>query len=134
MSITPFRGKCWHCGHDHDQYWVPASSHDFTASVRIAKLESELASLQAMYNAQCGCTDEWFRKYNAELDRKADATLLARCSELEAIAASANNILSTANARLERLRELARAIADTAGEDDSLWPEMRALRAELGEE
>ena len=49
---------------------------------------------QQMYFAQCDATDVWVKKYHEELDRKADATLLARCEELEKIAEHANKLAS----------------------------------------
>ena len=43
----------------------------------------DLQSLQAMYDYQCALTDEWAERYRAEVERKADATLIARIAELE---------------------------------------------------
>jgi len=43
-----------------------------------------------MYQGQCKTTDEWAKKYRDEVERKADATLLARCEELQRIAEVAN--------------------------------------------
>jgi hypothetical protein len=54
------------------------------------------AELEAMYFAQCRCTDEWAAKYRAEVERKCDSALLARISELEQSLAQVNYRLSLA--------------------------------------
>lgn len=54
---------------------------------------TEILNLRNLYNAQCACTDEWAEKYEAEVARKADATLTGRIAELE-------NQLATVNKRL----------------------------------
>lgn len=50
---------------------------------KIDTLKKECEDLQAMYNAQCECTDEWYDKYHAEVIKKADSTLIERIKELE---------------------------------------------------
>lgn len=69
---------------------------------------------ESMYLAQCVCTDEWAAKYREEVERKADATLLARCAELEAIAANANKLVT---AEREKVARLERALAGEATEE-----------------
>lgn len=69
---------------------------------------------ESMYIAQCACTDKWVAKHRAEVERKADATLLARCEELEAIAEAANRKFTAAQARIEALE---RALAGEATEE-----------------
>ena len=54
--------------------------------------------MQAMYDAQCQCADEWAEKYCAEIARKADATLLQRVAELEDALAVVNARLAASNA------------------------------------
>ncbi len=54
--------------------------------------------MEAMYHAQCQCTDEWVAKYRAEVERKADATLLRRVQELEDALAVVNARLVSSNA------------------------------------
>lgn len=51
---------------------------------------------EAMYAAQCQCTDEWVEKYRAEVERKADSTLLDRVAELEQSLAAMNSRLAQA--------------------------------------
>lgn len=46
-----------------------------------------------LYEVQCDATDEWREKCLAEKEKKADATLFARCAELEFIARNANRIV-----------------------------------------
>lgn len=58
----------------------------------------EIESLRSMYNAQCACTDECAEKYRAEVERKADATLLERVAELEQALAAVNARLAEAQA------------------------------------
>lgn len=70
--------------------------------VCILCLQQEIETLQAMYNAQCACTDEWAAKYCAERDRKADATLMARIAELEQSLATVNTRLAKAQAYGEK--------------------------------
>ena len=58
----------------------------------------EIESLQAMYDSQCSCTDEWFEKYRAEVERTGDETLLRRVNELEYALAMVNARLTAAQA------------------------------------
>lgn len=53
--------------------------------------------LEETYDAQCASTDEWVEKYRAEVERKADATLLQRVAELEKALAVVNARLAVAN-------------------------------------
>jgi len=64
-----------------------------TLSKRLEVAIDEIKRVRSMHDAQCECTDEWADKYRAEVERKADATLLARIAELE-------ESLATVNARL----------------------------------
>jgi chorismate-pyruvate lyase len=44
MSIMPFQGKCWHCGHDHSQTdLIELASNHF----EVESLRTQLASAQA---------------------------------------------------------------------------------------
>lgn len=63
-----------------------------------ARIAAEVADMEAMYHAQCRCTDEWAAKYRAEVERKADATLLQRVAELEDALAEVNARLVRSNA------------------------------------
>lgn len=54
-----------------------------------------------MYQGQCAATDEWAKKYRDEVERKADATLLARCAELQRIAEVANAMVGKERVRYE---------------------------------
>ena len=53
--------------------------------------------MQAMYDAQCQCTDELAAKYRAELERKGDEALLRRVKELEDALAVVNARLAASN-------------------------------------
>lgn len=57
----------------------------------------EHAAMETMYHAQCACTDEWAEKYRAEVERKADTTLLQRVAELESALAAVNERLAAAS-------------------------------------
>ena len=63
-----------------------------------------------MYQGQCAATDEWAKKYRDEVERKADATLLARCAELQRIAEVANAMVGKerdrSEAQAKRIAEL----------------------------
>ena len=58
--------------------------------------------MQELYAAQCACTDEWAEKYRAQVERKADATLLQRVAELEDALAVVNARLAASSDRRER--------------------------------
>ena len=45
--------------------------------------EPTVTALRAMYDAQCACTDEWARKYDALCFKKSDKALTERIAELE---------------------------------------------------
>lgn len=62
------------------------------------------AELEAMYQGQCQTTDEWAAKYREEVERKADATLLARCEELQRAAEVANALVGKERDTSEALR------------------------------
>lgn len=64
----------------------------------IGDAANEIENLRAMYDAQCQCTDEWAEKYRAEVERKADASLLARIAELEQALGVVNERLTFAQA------------------------------------
>ena len=66
----------------------------------IGDAANEIENLRAMYDAQCRCTDEWAEKYRAEVERKADAALLARIAELEQALATVNGRLSEISQRV----------------------------------
>ena len=72
--------------------------------VCIICMAQEIENLQAMYDAQCQCADEGAEKYRAEVERKADASLLARIAELE-------QALGAVNARLADAQAVPNAIA-----------------------
>ena len=59
--------------------------------------------IEAMYQVQCRCTDEWAEKYRAEVERKADANLLARIQELELSLALVNSRLAEVQVRLNAI-------------------------------
>lgn len=77
---------------------------DLHAMTYAEPLLKEIERLQALYDAQCGCTDEWAEKYRAEVERKADATLLARVAELEQALASVNARLAVAQDAMGAVR------------------------------
>lgn len=68
-----------------------------------------------MYQGQCAATDEWAKKYRDEVERKADATLLARCAELQRIAEVANAMVGKerdrSEAQAKRIAELKARLA-----------------------
>lgn len=64
-------------------------------------LREELAECQAMYDAQCVCTDEWAEKCRTETERKADTTLLRRLEELEHALSIVNGRLAECQAQIE---------------------------------
>lgn len=64
--------------------------HKYPSPVLVDLTREEL---EAAYIEECGQYNHVLRMYNAEKERKADATLLARIAELEAA-------LATVNARL----------------------------------
>ncbi len=66
--------------------------------VCIICMAQEIENLQAMYDAQCQCADEWAEKYRAEVERKADASLLVRIAELEQALGAVNARLADAQA------------------------------------
>lgn len=67
-------------------------------AVCILCMAQEIENLRAMYDAQCQCTDELAEKYRAEVERKADASLLERIAELEAALGAVNERLAAAQA------------------------------------
>lgn len=75
-----------------------------------------------MYQGQCATTDEWAKKYHDEVERKADATLLARCAELQRIAEVANAMVGKSRDQIE---SQAKRIAE-------LEAEVAALRLDAG--
>lgn len=75
---------------------------------------------EAMYFAQCKCTDEWADKYEAEVERKADATLLSRITELEQALATVNSRLAQAQGKFAALES----------EKDALVERVKELREE----
>ena len=70
-----------------------------------------------MYQSQCEATDEWAKKYRDEVERKADATLLARCEELQRIAEVANAMVGKERDQTihhaKRITELEASLADS---------------------
>jgi len=70
-----------------------------------------------MYQGQCEATDEWAKKYRDEVERKADATLLARCEELQRIAEVANAMVGKERdqtmRQAKRITELEASLADS---------------------
>lgn len=82
---------------------------------------------ESMYNAQCQCTDKWVTKYRAEVERKADATLQARCDELLQVAANANSMIGKERdqvvklqAKVVMLRDALQKLVDAHGRDFDL--------------
>lgn len=68
-------------------------------------MSTTYAELQAMYDAQCACTDEWVAKYEAEKEKKASATLLNRIAELKSQLAEVNQRLAAANEKVTSASE-----------------------------
>ena len=70
-----------------------------------------------MYQGQCKTTDDWAKKYRDEVERKADATLLARCEELQRIAEVANAMVGKERdqtmRQAKRITELEASLADS---------------------
>lgn len=73
-----------------------------------------------MYQDQCAATDEWAKKYSDEVERKADATLLARCAELQRIAEVANAMVGKSRDQIE---SQAKRIAELEAEVAALRPD-----------
>lgn len=57
----------------------------------------EILTVRSMYVAQCQCTDEVGKKYEAEIERKGDVALMARIVELEDALARVNKQLIAVN-------------------------------------
>jgi len=76
-----------------------------------------------MYQDQCACTDKWAKKYRDEVERKADATLLARCEELQRIAEVANAMVGKSRDQIEsqakRIAALEKEVVSTGTQTDS---------------
>jgi hypothetical protein len=87
--------------------------------MRLDNLDDEDASIVDLYIAQCQSTDEWAEKYWAEVERKADESLLARIAELE-------DALAKVNVRAA-VKALRKSIADTEGNIVDAEPELRGL-------
>lgn len=78
--LIPVGEQCDRCGMPYPE-----------PGVQIPELTVD--DLRAMYNAQCACTDEWARKYDALCFKKSDKALTERIAELEGQLAAVNQRL-----------------------------------------